>query len=223
MDTVSSSAPSPVDEQGNRSKQIEQAIDLTRLFVLSVVAVTIAWSGYQASRWGGMMSINFAQAGALRVESTRSSTAAGQVFLLDLSNFEGWLQATVDENEELAQFYQSRFRPEFRTAFDAWIAMRPSENESVPRTPFGTDAYSLSLNQQADESEKRAEELFAEGLEANQTSDDYILNSIIFAIALVIAGLSDRFGQLWIRGLATSLSVLAALMGVINLFRYPIL
>lgn len=222
MDTNSDSSL-PAIEKTDRSAQMEQILDLLRLLVLSVVVVAIAWSGYQASLWGGLMSINFSQAGAQRVESTRASTAAGQVFLLDLSNFESWLQATVAENDELAEFYLSRFRPELRTAFDAWLELRPDEDPTAPRSPFGTSAYSLSLNQQADELEQNAEALFAEGLAANQTSDNYVLNSIIFAIALTLAGLADRFRRLWIRGAATALSVATFAVGLVNLLRYPIL
>ncbi len=88
------------------------------------------------------MSINFSQAGAARVESTRASTAAGQVFLLDLSNFDGWLQATAEENDALADFYQRRFRPELATAFDAWLATDPQNNADAPPTPFGDRSYS---------------------------------------------------------------------------------
>lgn len=223
MDNASDSSVPSVGEKPDRSADIEHAIEIIRLLILSVAALTIAWSGYQASRWGGLMSINFSQAGAMRLESTRASTAAGQVFLLDLSNFEGWLQATVAENDELAEFYLSRFRPELLTAFDAWIAMRPDEDETAPRSPFSTDAYSLSLNEQADELEQRAEGLFAEGLDANQTSDNYVLNSVVFAMALVIAGLADRFRRLWIRGFASGLSLIALVIGLINLVSFPIL
>ena len=36
-----------------------------------------------------------------------------------------WVNATATGDAELADFYTDRFRPEFRPAFDAWLATDP--------------------------------------------------------------------------------------------------
>ena len=61
--------------------------------MLGVVAVATAWSGYQATRWAGEQSTLYAQASALRVESTRDSTLAGQYKLNDFIRVNNWLNA----------------------------------------------------------------------------------------------------------------------------------
>lgn len=210
-------------ELPNARGRADRILEFSRAIALSLAAVLVAWCGYQASRWGGLMSTNFSQAGAMRVESTRTSTAAGQIFLLDLSNFDGWLEATASGNNELADFYESRFRPEMRTAFEAWRAMRPDLNEDIPRSPFGTDAYNLSLNQQADELEQQAADIFAEGLRANQINDNYVLNTVILAAALAIAGIADRFHNFYARVLVTIVSNIMLVVGIVNAITYPVL
>ena len=62
-------------------------IELIATIIMSIATVATAWSGYQAARWGGVMSVYFNQAGANRTESVRSSTAAGQQVMIDVGLF----------------------------------------------------------------------------------------------------------------------------------------
>jgi hypothetical protein len=59
-------------------QRTERWFEVVTAIMLGVVAVATAWSGYQATRWAGEQSTLYAQASALRVESTRDSTLAGQ-------------------------------------------------------------------------------------------------------------------------------------------------
>ena len=36
-----------------------------------------------------------------------------------------WVDAFATDEEELADFYERRFREEFRPAFEAWVATKP--------------------------------------------------------------------------------------------------
>ena len=53
--------------------------------------------------------------------------------------------------------------------------------------------YRISQAEDAARLETEAEEMFAAGSEANQTSDDYILNTVILASVLFLGGLVSRF------------------------------
>ena len=39
-----------------------------------------------------------------------------------------WVNATETDEGALADFYEARFRPDFRPAFDAWLATDPLTN-----------------------------------------------------------------------------------------------
>src|SRR6516162_6264462 len=62
-----------------RQQRTDRWFQIVTAIMLGVVALATAWSGYQATRWAGEQSTLYAEASALRVESTR----AGQIRLND--------------------------------------------------------------------------------------------------------------------------------------------
>lgn len=190
--------------------------------VLAFATLATAWSGYQAARWGGEQSNSYSQAGALRTESTRASTKAGQQAQVDIGLFTNWINAFAAEDQELALFYQERFRDEFKPAFEAWLATDPVNNPDAPATPFSMPEYQLSLAAEADRLEMEAEATFAEGTEANQTSDKYILNTVFLASVLFLGGIATRFKAMSARWVIIVFSLVILIYGLINLLTYPI-
>lgn len=190
--------------------------------VLAFATLATAWSGYQAARWGGEQSNSYSQAGALRTESTRASTKAGQQAQVDIGLFTNWINAFAAEDQELAVFYQDRFRDEFKPAFEAWLATDPVNNPDAPATPFSMPEYQLSLAAEADRLEMEAEATFAEGTEANQTSDKYILNTVFLASVLFLGGIATRFKAMSARWVIIVFSLVILIYGLINLLTYPI-
>ena len=68
--------------------------------VLAFATLATAWSGYQAARWGGEQSTSYSQAGALRTESTRASTQAGQQVQVDIGMFANWINAFAGGDQQ---------------------------------------------------------------------------------------------------------------------------
>ena len=126
-------------------------VEIFSTFLLALATVATAWSGYQASRWSGEQSIAFSEANAARVESTRESTRAGQQIQIDVALFTQWIDAFAKEEDELADFYEKRFREEFRPAFEAWLATKPRTNPDAPLSPFTMPEYQLAAQQEAEE------------------------------------------------------------------------
>ncbi len=108
-----------------RQKRTERWFEVITALMLGAVAVATAWSGYQATHWSGEQASHYSQAGALRVESTRDSTLAGQLMLYDVNLFNEWLNAYSHGETKLTGIYQRRFRSEFLPAFQAWLATDP--------------------------------------------------------------------------------------------------
>jgi hypothetical protein len=200
----------------------EPLAEIIATIVLAFATLAAAWSGYQSARWGGVQATSFSQAGALRTESTRASTQAGQQTQIDIGLFTNWINAYAAENQLLSDFYQERFRDEFKPAFEAWVATEPIKNPDAPSSPFSMPEYKLSLAEEADRLVTEAEAKFAEGAEANQTSDNYILNTVILASVLFLGGISSRMKAMAARWVIIVLSLAILAIGLFNMFTYPI-
>ena len=168
-------------------------MEIVTVVILAVAALATAWSGYQASLWDGIQSSNYTQASGSRTNAAQQRTAANQFRLADLSVFENYIDALLEENEEVADFYFQRFRDEFRVGYDAWIALDPLSNPDAPPSPFAMDEYQVSQDTEAEQLENRADELFSEGEDANTVSDVYTLTTLLFAAVLFFAAISERF------------------------------
>jgi hypothetical protein len=206
----------------SRAELINRWTEIVSAVLLGLVTIATAWSGYQSARWGGVQSTKYSEASALRVESTRASTQAGQQTQIDVALFSNWLNAYADENQPLEEFYRERFREEFVPAFEAWLATQPAQNPEAPPSPFAMPEYQLAASQLSEELEQQASATFEEGKAANQQSDDYILNAVILASVLFLAGIAPRFDWLPVRIAVIVVAVVFMGLGLYNIATYPI-
>jgi hypothetical protein len=200
----------------------EPLAEIIATIILAFATLAAAWSGYQSARWGGVQSTSFSQAGALRTESARASTQAGQLTQVDIGLFTNWINAYAAENQRLVDFYQKRFRDEFKPAFEAWVETDPANNPEAPTSPFSMPEYQLSLAEEADRLVLEAEAKFAEGTIANLTSDKYVLNTVILASVLFLGGIASKFKAMSARWVIIIFSLAILTYGLINIFTYPI-
>ena len=215
-------ATTPYIDLPTRFDRWEPVAEVAATIVLAIATIATAWSGYQSARWGGEQATSYSQAGALRTESTRASTKAGQIGQVDIGLFTNWINAFAVDNQELATFYEERFRDEFKIAFEAWLATEPVNNPDAPDTPFDMPEYHIGQADDAARLETEAEEKFAEGTAANQQSDDYILNTVILASVLFLGGLVSRFSSMTARWVIIIFSLAILAYGLFNILTYPI-
>jgi hypothetical protein len=182
---------------------------------LGLVTIATAWSGYQAARWGGEQSTLYTDALSLIVESTRVEARANQLTQVDIAMFADYVNSYMAGHEELATFYYERFRPEALTAVDAWLATQPLQNPDAPPSPFQMPEYQVSLAEQALQLEEEAGRLFEEGKKANEHGDQYVLNTVLLASVLFLAGIAPRFD--W-PPLVVIILVAAAILLVVGLY-----
>jgi hypothetical protein len=213
----------PYIDLPSRFDRWEPLAEVIVTIVLAFATLATAWSGYQAARWGGEQSTSYSQAGALRTESTRASTQAGQQIQVDIGLFTNWINAYAADNQPLMEFYQERFREEFKPAFEAWLETDPANNPDAPPSPFSMPEYKLSLAEEADRLRVEAEATFAEGTQANQTSDSYIFNTVFLASVLFLGGIASRFKAMSARWVIIMFSLAILIYGLSNLLRYPVI
>lgn len=207
---------------GLSSKRWEQVIETVGALILSLAALLTSWSGYQASRWNGVMATSFSQAGALRVESTRASALAGRQTQIDLQLFGSWLDAYAAGNQLLADFYRERFRDEFQPAFEAWLASQPLTNADALPSPFDQPEYQLVAASEAQRLEAEASATFERGTQANQIGDNYVFNAVLLALALFFAGIANRFAGIAVKGTLLGMALLLLLIGLGTIALFPI-
>lgn len=213
--------PEPVGEKPLSRRQ-ERALELVATIILALATLGTAWSGYQATRWSGVQAASYVTASGLRVELTKASTAAGQNKLYDSQVFSQWVNAYDVGNTALAAIYERRFRAEFRPAFNAWFATDPLHNPSAPAGPLFMPEYVSADAQQADALEKEAAAAYAFGVEANETADSYVLNTVFLASALFLAGVAGRFEWRSARIAVLATAAVALVIGLLNIVRLPV-
>ena len=59
-------------------------------------------------------------------------------------------------------------------------------------------------------------------VDANQTGDNYVLATVLFASVLFFAGISTKFGERWVRITLVIVGFLAFLSGAVLLLTYPL-
>src|SRR4029450_9469393 len=112
-----------------------ETIEIIEALILALVAVATAWSGYQAAKWAGNRAEDYAKASRLRVTAEGLATLAGQERIYDSDTFNSWLAAKLDGKKEAAEFFERRFRDEYRPAFAAWMSTDPFNNAQAPPGP----------------------------------------------------------------------------------------
>jgi len=161
--------------------------------VLAIVAVATAWSGYQASRWEGKSTTDYALYERYSVLSQGKTTLAGQDRLYDIVHFSSWIDAKLAGRERLAAFYERRFRPEYALAFRAWMRLDPLHNLKVPPGPIFMPQYQDANASEARRLEVVASRHFDLGVSSRETADDYVRATVFLATVLFLTALSQRF------------------------------
>jgi hypothetical protein len=182
--------------------------------LLVVAALATSWSSYQATRWNGEQAAASGRTNAIRISAARADGLARSQTQVDVATFIAWADADQRGETKVADFYVQRFRPEFQTAFDAWLATRPLANPDAPPTPFAMDEYQVASKDEAEKLDGEAEASAAEVRLDIQRSSNYVLTVVLYAVVLFFAGMSTRLRDRrlrWVMTIAGCLVLLAAL------------
>jgi hypothetical protein len=217
-------APHELSESdGKSTTRNERVMELVATLLLALATVGIAWSGYQGARWNGRQAREYAQANTARNLANRSATSGAQDRTQDLLNFNRWLEVTTEGDQQLADLYQRRFRPEFLPAFQAWLAEDPLNNPAAEASPLRVPQYHVAELEKADRLETEGTEHFEQGKEATENTDSYVLTTVFFATVLFFAGISMRFAWQPMRVTVLVLGSLSLAWAFVLVGRLPIL
>jgi hypothetical protein len=214
-------APHELSEPAAGTSNRERTLELVATLLLSLATLGIAWSGYQAARWSGIQSRHYAESNAEHAAANRQSTTAGQDRLQDLLNFNRWLDAATQGNATLTRLYEARFRPEFRPAFEAWLAQDPLNNPKATPSPLLMPQYHPAEFAVVNQLEQKAGRAFTGGRDATEHTDAYVFITVFFAAVLFFAGISMRFAWLQMRMVILGLAGLCLIYALIRIASLP--
>lgn len=121
--------------QARGSSRAHGILEAIEAVILAMVAITTAWSGYQAARWDSVQSELYGRSSRLRVEGEALEVQANQAKLYDAATVVEWLKAEAHGEARLAEIFERRLLPEFRSAFEAWKKTDPIHNPKAPGVP----------------------------------------------------------------------------------------
>jgi hypothetical protein len=202
--------------------RLDRRIEVIAAVILSISTILTAWAAFESAKWSGLQSIAFSQAGAQRTESVRFSSLANQQTAIDVALFTQWAEAIATDNTELADFLRERFRPEFVEAFELWVASEPLVNPDAASSPFAMEEYQLEAAAEADRLALVADQRAQDGLDANQTSDNYVLMTVLFAVVLFFVAVGTRFDAVRVRIGLLGLAGIGLVTGIVILATFPI-
>jgi hypothetical protein len=180
-------SPPPGGDRHTRVLQIGEAM------LLSLVTITAAWSGYAAAKWGTESRIEIAHAATLRNLAGRAQLAALETRNFDSSTYNAWFTAFTLGDAQKQAIAERRFRPEFKVAFDAWMATDPLDNPNAAPGPTYMPEYQLADQAKADALDREAETTSAAGNRAAVVGDEYVRITVFLAAVLFLVGISSTF------------------------------
>jgi len=183
-----------------------RVLEIFEVFLLAIVAITTAWSGFQAAKWDGRQSFDYGTSSRLRFQADTASTAAGQELIADVNLFTAWLAAHEAGNQDLQTLLRKRMTPEYQVAFDAWLKTDPFNNPNAPVGPIAMPEYKSSLAERAQHLNDKASRIFDDGTEARDTGEKYVRNTVLFALVLFLVAMAQRFKD---RVLRTAVNIIA--------------
>jgi hypothetical protein len=199
----------------SRTVQIGEAL------LLSLVTIAAAWSGYAAAKWGTDSRIEIAQAATLRNLATRADLSALSTRNFDSSTFNAWFTAYTLNSPQKQAIAERRFRPEFKVAFDAWMATDPLRNPRAPPGPTYMPQYRLADQVKAEALDREAVAALAAGHHSGVVGDDYIRITVFLAAVLFLVGIGSTFKLHTIRYALITIGSLLLILATVLMLQQP--
>lgn len=170
----------------------ERLIEIVAVLLLGIATVGTAWCGYQSSQWNGAQTDLARAASDERVEASRVFGLATQKVAYDANIIAQYAQAVESGDDKLAQFYRKNLiRPAFLPTLDQWQA--ELQAGGTPPNLFENQDYLTSQFADYQKAVDQSEALSQQSQQASATSDEYVITTILLAIALFFAGVTSSF------------------------------
>jgi len=207
--------------RGKEHHRSHRVLEVVEVFLLAVVAIATAWSGFQAAKWDGEQSRLYGVATDARFQAEELDSLASSELIADGSLMTAWLQAHDAGDAELKDLLEKRMTPAYKVAFDAWLATDPFENPNAPKGPAKMPEYRNPFRAKAKQVNETAQASFHEGTESRKHGEDYIRNTVLLAMVLFLAAIAQRFKDPLLRGTLNGIALVVMVVALVSLLNLP--
>ena len=189
--------------------------------MLALVALLAAYTGFASAKWNTESSVRLAQASAARTEANRAALNAQNLRNFDSTTFNTWFSAYVAGDSTAEAVAVRRFRPQFKVAFDAWLATDPFTNAKAPPGPTYMPQYKQPQLAASAALDTKATQEYTLGVQAGSNADNYIRDTIYLATILFLIGISGHFRFIRIRVALISLGGVMMILAIFEIATSP--
>jgi len=209
------------DAHGKSEDRHSRIVQIGEAALLALVTITAAWAGYSAAKWGTASRIDIAESSTLRNLATREDLTAISLRNFDSSTFNAWYIAFTLNSPQKEAIAEHRFRPEFRVAFNAWMATDPLHNPHAPAGPTYMPQYKLAAQAQANKLDNEASTKFQAGNDAGAVGDEYVRITVFLAAVLFLVGIGSSFKLHGVRYALIALGSVLLVLAVVLILHQP--
>lgn len=201
--------------------RLHRSLEVVEVVLLAVVAITTAWSGFQAARWDGRQTRLYGEATTARFEAEELDSAALAELTNDASLLTAWLEAKDAGDVELQSLLERRMSPEYKEAFDVWLTTDPFVDPDAPAGPAVTPGYENRFRAEAAAINDEAQAKFDDGTEAREHGEKYVRNTVLLAMVLFVAAIAQRFRDPTLRGALNGIAFVLLVFALVSLASLP--
>ena len=209
------------DGHGRDGGRHSRIVQICEALLLALVTVTAAWAGYSAARWGTASRVELARSSTLRALATRDDLTALSLRNFDSSTFNAWFIAFTLNSPQKEAVAERRFRPQFRVAFNAWLATDPQHNPNAPPGPTYMPQYKLPAQAKANALDSAADAKFQEGNQAGLVGDNYVRITVFLAAVLFLVGIGSSFKLHGVRYALAMFGSVLLILSIVLILRQP--
>jgi hypothetical protein len=203
---------------GDRHSRIVQ---ICEALLLALVTVTAAWAGYSAAKWGTASRVDIARSSTLGNLASRDDLEAITLRNFDASTFNAWFTAFTLNKPLDEAIAVRRFRPQFRVAFNAWMATNPLHNPNAPPGPTYMPQYKQPEQAQANTLYNEATAKFQAGNSAATTGDNYVRITVFLAAVLFLVGIGSSFKLTGVRYALIAFGSVLLILSIVLILQQP--
>ena len=178
----------------------EKVIELAQTFLLSAVVLFTAWCGYQSGRWGGVQTFKLSESHALTVLAVKKTLIAESRRTTDIVLASNFVNAVVEKNQPLIDYYISNLDTELGRLLKAWLDTNPLENENAPPHPLAMPHYIDNISRgylkEVENLFEREQLLLEEAQEAKRISSNYTFKTVLLSAVLFLGGILSKMDWL---------------------------
>jgi hypothetical protein len=193
----------PAEKTDNRQQ-------LIAAIILGLAATLTAIASYMSAVVDGDAQVARAASGRSLSDANFFYSQADQISGGDQALFVAYAGAYQQDNQALADYYQTLMRPEMADAIDWWQKTDDAE------TPFDTidgNPYTIDQYDSADEMQKKSEGEVKDAEDADAKGDKYDLSTVLLALTLFFAGVATLFSNLKVTSALLAVGGVTLLLG----------